>query len=217
MTQGNRRRAGTRRNGAASQPGPAQTRRKRQEMRAAAVRPGARSVPVQLVEIVRHADQGPFKARFPAAPQQELTEAAGLLDLSEHRFDRDLAQLVAALLSRTNRAGAGCRLRPVLLAASGDISPDLARLQRPEVALRAVSGIGQKLVRQTSPLSFNRIKHRNQLVLVAAGVADAVGDDHLITRIRRSLGVPALDEAVPGPENAALGVGEIWPSPSGHN
>ena len=104
---------------------------------------------VQLVEVVHHADQGPIKAHLPAAPQQELTEAAGLLDLTEHRFDRDLAEPVAAFVSaapqatphrrtaaaRPHRAGAGRRLRPVLPAADGDISPDVALLQRLQVVL----------------------------------------------------------------------------------
>ena len=59
-------------------------------------------VPAQLVEVVRRADQGPFKAHPSAVSQQELTAATGLLDLSEHRFDRDHAQPLAVVVPRVS-------------------------------------------------------------------------------------------------------------------
>ena len=42
------------------------------------------------------ADDGPLGAHFFEAAQQELTETAGLFDLSEHRLGQLLAQPVGA-------------------------------------------------------------------------------------------------------------------------
>jgi hypothetical protein len=40
----------------------------------------------ELEEVVGGAEQCPFGAHLSDAPQQELTEAASLFDLPEHRF-----------------------------------------------------------------------------------------------------------------------------------
>src|SRR5260370_39092384 len=48
----------------------------------------------QLLEVVGGADHGPLCAHFFDAAQQELAEAACLLDLSEHRFHHLLSQSV---------------------------------------------------------------------------------------------------------------------------
>ena len=97
-----------------------------------------------------------------AAAQQELPEAPGLLDLAEHRLDGDLAQPVAAAPStlfqapRHGRAqaprrrglSAHRRLRAVLLASGGEIATDGAALQRLEVLLTTIAGIGGEFVGQ---------------------------------------------------------------------
>ena len=41
----------------------------------------------QLQHIVRRADQHPFPPHLPHAAQQELSEAAAVRDLAEHRLD----------------------------------------------------------------------------------------------------------------------------------
>jgi len=51
----------------------------------------------QLQKIVGGADDAPFRAHIFQAPQQELAEAARLLDLPEHRFGQLLAQPVGAV------------------------------------------------------------------------------------------------------------------------
>ena len=45
----------------------------------------------QLQQIVGGTDNAPFRAHLLDAPQQELAEAAPLLDLPEHRFGQLLA------------------------------------------------------------------------------------------------------------------------------
>ena len=53
----------------------------------------------QLQQIVGGADHAPFRAARSRAPQQELAEAARLLDLPEHRFGQLLAQPVGAVVT----------------------------------------------------------------------------------------------------------------------
>jgi hypothetical protein len=58
------------------------------------------------------ADEGPFASDLVEAPEQELPEASGLLDLAEDRLDDLLAQAVArasagALQRRGHRAHPG--------------------------------------------------------------------------------------------------------------
>src|ERR1700730_2772648 len=118
----------------------------------------------QLEEVVDGADDGPLGAYFFEAAQQELTETAGLFDLSEHRLGQLLAQPVGA------RVPAGLDLRAHSLyarrfanrlrrelrggglvcdrAGNGVSGPagrhigiDVAVLQRLEIGLRAVAGV----------------------------------------------------------------------------
>jgi len=51
---------------------------------------------VRLEEVVGGADHGPFAPDLIEATQEELAEASGVLDLSEHRLDHLLAQAVTA-------------------------------------------------------------------------------------------------------------------------
>src|SRR4051794_3049191 len=60
---------------------------------------------IQLQNVVRRAHQRPFALNLLQPPQQELPEAAGLLDLAKHRLDDGFARRVDG--------GAG---RPVQLA-----------------------------------------------------------------------------------------------------
>ena len=89
------------------------------------------------------ADHGPFGTHFLDAAQQELTEAAGLFDLSEHRFHHLLSQSVGRfeaaivdLLSHPlgQRSASfsvrGCR---VLGASGRDIAVDTVCFERFEI------------------------------------------------------------------------------------
>src|ERR1700730_3870613 len=76
----------------------------------------------QLEEVVDGADDGPLGAYFFEAAQQELTETAGLFDLSEHRLGQLLAQPVGA------RVPASLDLREHFLEALPFASPVLRGL-----------------------------------------------------------------------------------------
>ena len=60
------------------------------------VQPPSWSGRSELAEVMGQADEAPFVADVVEAAQQELSEAAGVLDLAEHGFDDLLAQAVAA-------------------------------------------------------------------------------------------------------------------------
>jgi hypothetical protein len=55
--------------------------------------------PEQLVQVVGGAYQRPFPIHLLQAPQSELIQASGALDLAKHRFNNDLAQGVDRLAS----------------------------------------------------------------------------------------------------------------------
>src|SRR5688572_25526660 len=103
----------------------------------------------QLGQVVGGADQRPFVPDLAEAAQQELTEAARLLDLTDHRLDRRLAPPVArapagALEPRRHRRQSAARLEPPAAARVGraaggaarrEIAADAARRERGEVVL----------------------------------------------------------------------------------
>src|SRR5881628_365743 len=112
----------------------------------------------QLEHVVGRADQRPFVPHPLHPAPQELPEPPRLLDLSEHRFDDDLAPTVDlpaagreelarhALTQRHILSGSPpwrCHLLTVLLPTCRDEWLDLLLLQRPDVFLRPVTGIGQ--------------------------------------------------------------------------
>ena len=83
---------------------------------------------VSNLRVLWRPDQRPFGLNLGETPEQDLAEAAGLLDLADHRLDRLLAQPVARaaaaafeLLARRPDQGAappvfalaGCFCRPV--------------------------------------------------------------------------------------------------------
>src|SRR5687768_8427862 len=177
----------------------------------------------ELLEIMREADEVPLVLHLVEAAEQELSEAARLLDLAEDRLDGDLAQAIAAATpgtlepgghrrdpaARPRRARLGGRGFAVALPPGGDVGARAARVGGGQIGLRAVAGIGRGLARDAAGVGDDRVDHRRQLVLVAARVSDAGGDDDLMPGIDRGLRVVALDEAVLGLEDAALGVGEV--------
>src|SRR6266545_859445 len=58
---------------------------------AAAAEP-SEAQPIELENVVRRADQRPFTLHLVDSTQQELPEAASLLDLSDHRFHEPFAR-----------------------------------------------------------------------------------------------------------------------------
>ena len=97
------------------------------------------------------ADHGPLGTHFLDAPQQELAEAAGLFDLSEHRFHHLLSQSVGRFeaavvdlfshqLRQRSTNLAVCRRR--VLGPSGcDITVDTTGYERFEIGFAAVAGV----------------------------------------------------------------------------
>jgi hypothetical protein len=59
----------------------------------------------QLGQVVGGADERPFGLDLGEPAQQELAEAAGVLELAEHRLDRLLAQPVARATAGTLELG----------------------------------------------------------------------------------------------------------------
>ena len=81
-------------------------------------------------QIMGRADQHPFVFNLVQPAQQELSEAACLLDLPKHRFDRLLAQPIRAVDSPGRQSSgpwprAGCP--PWLVAAAGAAVPCFCR------------------------------------------------------------------------------------------
>src|SRR5687767_6551551 len=59
----------------------------------------------QLEEVVSGGHQAELAADFGQAPEQELAELPGALDLPEHGFHGDLAQAVATAVARALEPG----------------------------------------------------------------------------------------------------------------
>src|SRR5438105_9635895 len=97
----------------------------------------------------------------------------------------------------------------VLLPAGGDVSVDGALGELAQTVLRAIPGVGGKLFGIAAVGRFDGCQHRPHLLLVAAVLAEILGDDDLAGRIHRRLSVVALNEAVLGLHDPALGIGEV--------
>src|SRR6266567_5523798 len=105
----------------------------------------------QLQKVVGGADHGPLGPHFLDAAQQELAEAAGLFDLSEHRFHHLLSQSVGRfeaaivdLLSHPSgqRSADFSVLGGWVLGTSGrDIAVDTVCFERFEIGFAAVAGV----------------------------------------------------------------------------
>lgn len=94
-------------------------------------------------------------------------------------------------------------------ASSGDVGVNSALLHRGEVGVRAIAGVGRDLIGLAAHVGFDGVYHRRQLMLVASVGVEAMGDDHLSLGVYRRLRVLALDEAVLGLHDVALGIGEV--------
>jgi hypothetical protein len=96
----------------------------------------------------------------------------------------------------------------VLGPAGRAIALDVALGERRKVRLRAVAGIGRGFLGPAPQIGRDGVDERDKLVLIALARRHAVGEDELGVAIG-GLRVVALDEAVRGLENTALGVGEM--------
>src|ERR1700734_1651921 len=92
---------------------------------------------------------------------------------------------------------------------SCDVSADPAIGQGAEVGLAAVTGIGGSFLGLTAEVVFDPVHQRNELVLIAHALRQAVRHDDLGFCIDGGLRVVALDVAVLGQKHAALGIGEV--------
>src|SRR5918996_4368829 len=188
----------------------------------------------QLGEVVGGAHQRPLGLDLGEAAQEELAATAGMLDLADHRLDRLLAQAVArapagALEPRGHLGHQAVGLDLPLAArisaavagpARCQVAPDAAGGEPFEVALATEAGIGRDLAGLATERGRGGVEQRGEAGLVAAVGGQALGDDDLM-RGKPALGpaqpdpwdcelaVGPLDEAVPGLEHAAVGVGEF--------
>jgi len=102
-------------------------------------------------------DQRPFGLHLFDAPQHELAEPSGLLDLSEHRLDHLLAQPIAAAIAGAPELGAhpgdqraglrpplcGGGLGSVLLSSGRDVTLDPPPADSAKIGGRAIARIGR--------------------------------------------------------------------------
>ena len=158
----------------------------------------------ELQDVVGDADDAPFGGDLLDPAQRELAKAARLLDLSEHRLGQLLAQGIGAvvaagldLFAHRGDARAAAFSRAGVFGPPGrDIGVDPAFLQRREVGVGAVAGVGRKLRRSAAQIGFDRVGDRRQVMLIALPGVEAMGDDQLRRRIDRRLRVVALTEPV---------------------
>src|SRR6185437_1897738 len=145
----------------------------------------------QLQQVVDGADQAPFTFHVGEAPQQELAEAARLLDLPKHRLGQLLTQAVAAAPSRSRKARAhgthpsselpvcsrGRAGLAVALTAGSQVGAHVASGQQRQIAFRAVAGVGGELARLAAQVGFDLPEHRVQLQRVAGVVREVLSED----------------------------------------
>src|SRR5271165_3617770 len=107
----------------------------------------------ELQHVVGEADEGPFVGDLVEPAHQELTEAAGLLDLPEHRLGQLLAQPIRGCVSASldflahggDARAAAFSVRCVLAATRRNIGVKGALLHRGEIGVRAIPGVGRDL------------------------------------------------------------------------
>src|ERR1700730_13876696 len=123
---------------------------------------------IQLENVVRRADQGPFALDLLESPQQELPEATGLLDLTNHRFDDRFArgidrrarlgvQLAGHPVDdrrglRQRAARTGPRPFAMALLPRRDVRVDGPVRDRRQVRVRAIARVGEQLCRRVARL-----------------------------------------------------------------
>src|SRR4051812_47971571 len=120
--------------------------------------------PCEFCEVVGGADHRPFGRNGVDAAQQELAEAAGLLDLSEHRFHDLLPQPIPASPScplqfsshslGQRAADLSLDVGRVLGASRRDVSLDDARLEAREVGFAQISAVGGGLPGAATEISM---------------------------------------------------------------
>src|ERR1700730_5077052 len=137
---------------------------------------------IQLENVVRRADQRPFALYLLESPQQELPEATGLLDLTNHRFDDCFAlgidrrarlgvQLAGHPVDdrrglRQRAARTGPRPFAMALLPRRDVRVDGPVRDRRQVRVRAIARVGEQLCRRVARLLLDGGDHRHQLPLV---------------------------------------------------
>jgi hypothetical protein len=163
----------------------------------------------ELEQVVDGAEHGPFLFDLVEAAQEELSEASGCLDMTEHRFDDLLSQAVAtsssALLElgphrRHARAGldgacAASRRLAVSRAACGDVGGNVVAGQHLEVGLAAVAGVGREFLRIAAEVAPYGADQGLQGGTIGRAGGQVLSDDDLLFAVNRGLGVVTLDEA----------------------
>ena len=134
----------------------------------------------QLQQVVSRADQRPFAPDLIETAELELPEAAGLLDLPEHRLDHLLPETVpTAAPSPFQPGGHRAHQRPlgqpsadrVRLAmtrpARSKVARDAPLLQRGEVRLVGKAGIARDLPRLAPEMSPAPVHKRHQRAVIS--------------------------------------------------
>ena len=152
--------------------------------------------------------------------QEKLPEAAGLLDLAEHRFHHQFAQPVAAAKAPASEfpvhgpdpgrgalpSGGGRAMRGT---PGGDGGPDAVALENLQVLFGAIAGVGRQLLGLAARVLLDTPEHAGKLRGVRPLGMERVGNDDRVIGIDRDLGVVALEEAVTGLQDPRVGIGEV--------
>jgi TrwC relaxase len=185
-------------------------------------------VPPQLEQVVGAAQQLPLRGAGAQPATQEPSGAADVLDLAEDRLDGLLSLGVAGLAVAALELGGHCRAQPVaaglrglavlaglaLAAVAGRRDQQLRRVRQcGQVGDRPVAGVGQQ---RPGPLGDpgggkrggGGGQHRVELLQVVGLLGQLGRDDDLLAGGDR-LGVVALQAALAGVHQAAVGVGDV--------
>jgi hypothetical protein len=150
---------------------------------------GGRSPPLaELQDIVGDSDKAPLAGDLFEAAQQELTKAARLPDLSEHRLGQLPAQAIGAFVAagldllahRGDARAPAFSFSRVLGPSRFDVGVDHAFLQRRKVGVGAIAGVGRQGCGGLRPrLALIASTIGVRLMLIALFGVEPVGDDHL--------------------------------------
>ncbi len=182
----------------------------------------------QLQHIVRRADQHPFPPHLPHAAQQELSEAAAVRDLAEHRLD-DRFPPGIEMLAPLGPQGAPHPLRHrqgrrAPTARGGRPGASMTRAirrdegltpqcgHRRHVRLAEIARVHARGPRHLARLGEHLGPQRLGLLLVIRLIGDLGGHDDLRRRIDGGLAVVPLDHAALRPggrHDPALRIGKV--------
>ena len=163
----------------------------------------------ELEQVVGGADERPFGSDLFEATQKELSEAPGMLDLSEDGLDDLFSEPIAAAPAGASELGChGGDARPfapspppagvpfsVAGAARSKESVDPAAGETSEIGFIAEASVGRDLARIGAQHIARSGEQRPECAAIGRAGLQALGDDNLIGAVDGNDGIIALDDA----------------------